>query len=538
MAQANLRDVFKSVIPPGTEYFGNADFATRPVSWVVTLPSNWKTDAATTRDDLVLLTPPYPPDLPSTIKALGLRQVAAIALVGAPTQAIISAAAESGIPLCALPPDADLRTIERQALTILINENAALAQQANQIHDRLIQMAAEGAGLGAMALELGRVTGKMILIQDKNLHPSASYIADGQLATWKSLEEELANPNTLPETMRDRKQAFLLRTPVRQGLAGGQERLIQPIIVKGVARGFLSMIAKPSAFNAFDILLVERSAAACALEMAKAKAVREMEKRVRGDFVDAILAGNLSRSEAAHWAERIGFPQTGAYAAIVLGWASTDHPTLRRLETIVSGELRGANIHAHARAREDEIVIFQAVDSGRGIEPAQKLADKIHHQAAREFPHTRLATGLGRIVNDMLALRDSYRQASQARSTAARLTEINPVYFGNLSVYRLLFQLENSPELASFCDETLGPLIGYDQSQNTQLLETLSAYFAHQTNLSRTAAALHVHRNTLLYRMNRIGEITHWDLNNSETRLAVQLALRAYRLLHPERQDG
>jgi purine catabolism regulator len=67
-------------------------------------------------------------------------------------------------------------------------------------------------------------------------------------------------------------------------------------------------------------------------------------------------------------------------------------------------------------------------------------------------------------------------------------------------------------------------------------LQTLSAYFTHHGNLSQTAEALFIHRNTLQYRMDRIAEISGFDLDNPETRLAVQLALKAYRLIHP--QDG
>jgi purine catabolism regulator len=114
---------------------------------------------------------------------------------------------------------------------------------------------------------------------------------------------------------------------------------------------------------------------------------------------------------------------------------------------------------------------------------------------------------------------------------ARRLADPNPLYFGELNVYRLLFLLEHSPELASFCQETIGKLIEYDRTQGTELVETLSAYFGHKSNLSQTAEALFVHRNTLLYRMERIREISGLDLDNPETRLSIQLALRAHRLL-------
>lgn len=544
MIETNLEDLRQVILPNNTRVFAGSDNLTRNVEWVVTLPANRPPDDVA-RNDLVLLAPPYPVDLPSIIAALAARQVVAIALLGEPTRDAVNAASEYRVPLFALPPDADLRAIQRQALTMLVNSHAAAAELAAQVYDRMAQQSAEGAGLEGMASELGRVTQQIILIQDKRLHPIAAYVPEEMsheaplLESWKALEPTLEHLDTLPEILRDRKRAAENPAPLRQDLPGGWARLLTPIIVKGVARGFLSMIA-PTAVSAgvpsarlfgYDTLLVERAARACALEMAKAKAIHEIEKSVRGDFIDAILAGTLARGEASHWAARIAFPESGAYAALTLKWANTEHPSLRRLDTIVSGELRSKNLRAHARARGDEIVIFIALDSGRGIEAAQKFADKIHRQMESEFPHARLATGMGRVVTDLVALRESYREAMHARSMAERLAEPNPLYFGNLSVYRLLSQLENSPELESFCRDLLEPLIEYDRAQNTRLLETLSAYFAHHTNLSRTASALYLHRNTLLYRMKRIAEITRWDLNDPETRLAVQLALRAYRLV-------
>ena len=64
------------------------------------------------------------------------------------------------------------------------------------------------------------------------------------------------------------------------------------------------------------------------------------------------------------------------------------------------------------------------------------------------------------------------------------------------------------------------------------LIKTLEAFFACHGNLSQTAEMLIVHRNTLLYRMNRINEIAQIDLNRPETRLALQLAIKANRLLN------
>jgi len=125
--------------------------------------------------------------------------------------------------------------------------------------------------------------------------------------------------------------------------------------------------------------------------------------------------------------------------------------------------------------------------------------------------------------------RNSLRQAGQALELARRIGERVPLYYPDLSVYRLLFQLEHSPELIAFQEETLGALLGYEGAE--EMLHTLETYFEHNGNLSQTAEALFMHRNTLIYRMERIAAITNTDLDNTEERLALQLALRINRMM-------
>ena len=138
---------------------------------------------------------------------------------------------------------------------------------------------------------------------------------------------------------------------------------------------------------------------------------------------------------------------------------------------------------------------------------------------------------MGRPAADLAEWKDSYREASQGLLIAARLKEREPMYFGDLSVYRLLFQLEGNPELEAFCREALGPLLDYEGGGD--LLETLEAFCQRLGNLSQTAEKLFIHRNSLLYRMERISQLAGLDMNNPDTRLAVHLALKVRKMLRP-----
>jgi purine catabolism regulator len=140
-----------------------------------------------------------------------------------------------------------------------------------------------------------------------------------------------------------------------------------------------------------------------------------------------------------------------------------------------------------------------------------------------------MRSGIGLPAGEISLWRDSFRQAGQALEMARRLGSREPQYYPDLSVYRLLLQLEHHPDLHTFRSEILGSLLSYEGGGD--LLKTLEAYFEHNGNLSQAAEALYIHRNTLTYRMERIAEISGLDLDHNETRLAVQLALRIHRML-------
>jgi purine catabolism regulator len=360
-------------------------------------------------------------------------------------------------------------------------------------------------------------------------------IAPGLNEIWPQALEALSSWSQLPEEMRDRRQAAVGGWHV-QALQGGLARLVCPIVAKGMARGYLSIIGSAGELDTLDQLVAEHGAAACALEMAKAKAVSEAEKRAHGDFVDAVLTGSLPPDELARWAQRIGYDAEPPHAALVWRWTrDKDVPSLRRLETIVHQSVAQQSASALVRSRGEEILVFCAVSSAARPEAALALANTIRAAADDEYPEHELYGGIGRPVTELPNWKDSYREASQALSMAERLNEHSPLFFCDLSVYRLLFQLEGNPELDAFCRETLGPLL--DHTGGGDLLETLEAFFDRLGNLSQTAEKLFIHRNSLLYRMERIAQLTGLDLNNPDTRLTVHLALKVRKMLRPNNSE-
>jgi len=215
--------------------------------------------------------------------------------------------------------------------------------------------------------------------------------------------------------------------------------------------------------------------------------------------------------------------------ALRFSWNAPTPPSRRRLETLVNGEVARLSAPVIGSPLGVEVICFYILAANNPRpEAALNLAESILDQAAREYPDMPICCGVGAPASDMGGWRTSFRQAGQALELSRRLGARKPLYFPDLSVYRLLMQIEHSPELIAFQEEILGALLAHESSD--ELLRTLAAYFEHNGNLSQTAEALYIHRNTLLYRMERIAAITGLELERPDTRLAVQLALQIYRM--------
>ena len=104
----------------------------------------------------------------------------------------------------------------------------------------------------------------------------------------------------------------------------------------------------------------------------------------------------------------------------------------------------------------------------------------------------------------------------------------------DLGLYRLFYPLWGDRVVEEFRAALLGRLEEYDQRRGSQLIDTLEAYLSLGGALSEAADQLGIHRNTLSYRLQRIGELTGRDLASPRDRLLLRVALVARYLPAPE----
>ena len=170
---------------------------------------------------------------------------------------------------------------------------------------------------------------------------------------------------------------------------------------------------------------------------------------------------------------------------------------------------------------------------------ASRVARLIHDDLRDLIPGTggnaAVSLGVGTPREGLAGIRRSHQEAKQALVLGRRLQGPGHLTrFDELGVYRLIFAAEGLPELRSLHDETLGALLAYDRDNNAELIRTLDAFFAARCSPKEAAERLCVHRNTVLYRLDRVRELTAYELDDAGLRLRLHLALHVHQALFAE----
>jgi len=551
-AQVTVSELLRVALPMGTRVIAGFNGLNRPVNWISVLHTRPPAFPSLERRELVLLSIDAlhllsdKLTLTDLINDVSQMEVAAIGVIGNVDPRARKTADELEIPVLNLPSGVSLRQIERDVVKALIGPPVVIESRGQEIHEQLLQLSTENKGLKALVAALSDAANRTVVVQDKRLDVAASAGPLIDSPRWSDVELALGSEDPLPALFRNRVEvAQVMPEPAILDLPDfGLRRMVLPIVANRMGRGFLSLVmrAELGTFDALDMQYIRHGAAICAIEMAKEKAIREAQKRVQGGVLERLLSGSTPADQALRQFERLGHqPNERLYAAVVASWVSAKGPSDRRLETTFNEQVSVHGYDALVQILDNVVVIFCAVDTGPGTSSAsafqkampriiKQLCESVQGRLHTQQLDTEIAMGVGRPVNNLTDWRSSYREALAAQQIALQWCVYQPLYFADLGVYRLLSLLMQTQELRSFYREILGDLAD-DGNMNDEFVTTLETFFEEHGNLSQTANRLHVHRNTLLYRMERIAQIGGFDLDNPETRLAVHLALKIRRLL-------
>lgn len=187
--------------------------------------------------------------------------------------------------------------------------------------------------------------------------------------------------------------------------------------------------------------------------------------------------------------------------------------------------------HAHdyvINIGEQDVVLVKEVEEGAEQKDIESIANSIIKTLNAES-YTNVLVGISSVVTNIKDLALAYKEARIALEVCKVFdTDKNPVCYENLGIGRLIYQLPTT-----LCDAFLQEVFrrGSLEALDAETLETVKAFFENNLNVSETSRKLFVHRNTLVYRLEKIRKLTGLDLREFDHAVTFKVALMVKKYL-------
>ena len=531
-----VTDLLQTELPDGTAVLAGADYLGREISWATALRARAPGLGNLRGREIVLLSLGVLRALDTSLTlARAVEQlqplVSAIAVLGEVDAAAAECAETIGQPLLQLPRGTDLEQLERSIQRAVLDSRQASSQRARELEREFSNLALSGHGFDVLVQTLARRTGKPVVLQAPDIEPivraSRYGVADGDSVQRVLVSTDAHVTSWLREISARSDDGDLARfSAPDQDL----DRYVVPVRDGRGPVGALSIIAPPRTINEADRNALAAAAHACAIELARQDAHRSALDSAEGDIVESIISSMpeddtvvLSR------ARRLGVDLGRSYAAMV---AASDHETpVDVLAASIEQGLKDSGLEPLVRTRDRHVLALIPIEaSDTSDKETREIIEQLSSRVAAQTEDTTVHYGVGMCGAGVEAVRDSISQAEQALKLGRQISSgfIHP--YADLGLFRLLLAASRESslqtEMAAFHESTLGKLLAYDRERGSELVPTLEAFLATLGAPLATADKLHVHRNTLLYRLTRIEAVAGLDLRDPEARLMLHLALR------------
>lgn len=443
---------------------------------------------------------------------------------------VIECARRHRVALIAIPWEVRFSDVSRLLIDMLYVERSHASQPGGEdLPSAFTRALLKTGGVEAIAHALEGVTTFPSLILDG----SGAVAGQGSLAADR-MNDQQRPPEILLGPLRLHIDNSVSTQPRRIDI-GSESCIVASIVGHRSVLGWTVVIVP----HDIDLVAVEsvneavrHGATASAIELLRQEAADELGSRALGQFMWwASSAEAVSADELAARSALLGYPVN---ARLKVAFGIVDAPDVGVAAVNIAAELvRRLRMRLQLPAsvvtqRESEILAF--LDDRES-----DLAVLLDDPALSAFVD-RVSWGVAAGVHSLGRLSDAVAQARTAVAVArATMGPGKLVRADELGPLMLLNALASDQVATKIAQEAIGPLERTDRERGSDLLGTLAIYLAENGNVSSAARRLHLNRHSLIYRLNRIKELTGRDLDSHEDRLLLDISMRLRRLNHESR---
>jgi PucR C-terminal helix-turn-helix domain/GGDEF-like domain len=241
---------------------------------------------------------------------------------------------------------------------------------------------------------------------------------------------------------------------------------------------------------------------------------------LRREFLEELLGGERDPHRARRQAGSSGVRLAENYVVILVRQPLEERGAMRWTIEAARTHLRPSGGVLLVGARDAEVVALYPVSDPGQVHTAKKDAESLAGTVAARG----LTVGLSGWHPGLSGIALAYAEAKEAARLGAlagvtdRAVTLDEVLIDHIARF--------TPHVSRILDETLEPLFRYDQAHQSALVATVRAYVDAGFNLTRSAEVLHVHPNTVMYRLRRVRELSGRDPHDPDDLLILFLALK------------
>ncbi len=249
------------------------------------------------------------------------------------------------------------------------------------------------------------------------------------------------------------------------------------------------------------------------------------EKHDRSNFVKNIILDNILIGDIYLKARELHFNSDVNRVVILI---RNSEPNDISVFSVLQNLFQEKNKDFLININETDIALVKETDHDIVSKNIEELASTIADTVSAEC-YSKVNIGIGTIVDSLKELARSFKEAQIALEVGKVFdTEKNIISYDNLGIARLIYQLPTT-----LCETFLREVFkrGSIDSLDQETLFTIQRFFENNLNVSETSRKLFVHRNTLVYRLEKIKKITGLDLREFDHAIIFKIALMVNKYL-------
>ena len=249
------------------------------------------------------------------------------------------------------------------------------------------------------------------------------------------------------------------------------------------------------------------------------------EKHDRGTFVKNIIMDNILPGDIYIRAKELHFSTDAPRAVFLI--RQLGHGDVATVD-VLSGMFTDKLQDFVLSINETDIAVVKQISPNATAEELEKIAASMEDILKNEL-RVRTVIGIGTVAEHLRELADSYKEAQTAIDVGKVFdTEKSVMHYENLGIGRLIYQLPTT-----LCEIFLSEVFKKNSidSLDQETLFTINKFFENNLNVSETSRKLFVHRNTLVYRLEKIKKLTGLDLRQFDHAIVFKVALMVRKYL-------